>query len=195
MTLAVMIGVCFLLIALTGGDLRRLATVRLKAGWLILLALALQLLLFAIPGTTRLLAPAATTLHITSYLMLILFAALNARTPGLALALLGLTLNTTAICANGGRMPISLSTWTATGRASSQIANNGHYNNNALATAHTHLAFLGDIFPLPAAIPLANAFSIGDILLLLGATYFVYRHCKPDQPIRNRHRALGWKRS
>jgi hypothetical protein len=70
--------------------------------------------------------------------------------------------------------------WKTTGKAGGDITGTGHYNNNVLATAHTHLGFLGDVLPLPAAVPFANAFSVGDLLLLLGATFFVYRHCAPS---------------
>ena len=40
---------------------------------------------------------------------------------------------------------------------------------------HTHLAWLGDIFAIPSVVPLANAVSIGDVLIVLGTVAFVYR--------------------
>ena len=179
MTLGIILAASLLLAVAAGADLRALADVRLRATWLIIVAFALQLLVFAIPGTANVLSGTAVEVHIMSYGLLLLFAAANLSQPGFTLAMVGLALNTTVIVANQGRMPVLLSVWETTGRASSDITRSGHYNNNVLATAHTHLGFLGDVFPLPASIPLSNAFSVGDILLLLGGTFFVYRHCTP----------------
>jgi uncharacterized protein DUF5317 len=176
-TLGILLGGGIVLAAAAGANVRRLADVRLESSWLIALAFSLQLLLFAIPWTTRLFGGAATAVHMASYLLLLLFAAANLRKPGFGLATLGLALNATVIAANHGRMPVALSVWKTTGKAGAEITRSGHYNNNVLAGAHTHLGFLGDVLPLPAAVPLANAFSVGDLLLLLGATAFVYRSC------------------
>lgn len=179
MTLGIILAAAILLAVAAGADLRALAEVRLRASGLIPVAFALQLLLFAVPGATIIPSGAAAEVHISSYGLLLLFAAANLSQPGFTLALAGLALNTSAIAANQGRMPVLLSVWESTGRASSDITRNGRYNNNVLDAAHTHLGFLGDVFPLPAIIPLANAFSVGDILLLLGGTFFVYRSCTP----------------
>jgi Family of unknown function (DUF5317) len=178
-TLGVLLVVGLVLAALARADLRRLADVRLKATWLIVLAFVLQLAVFAIPWTMRVFAGEAVTVHVVSYGLLLAFAAANLREPGFALAVLGLASNAAVIFLNHGRMPVALSVWRSTGKAAGAITQTGHYNNNVLATAHTHLAFLGDVLPLPAAVPLANAFSIGDLLLLVGTTVFVYRRCAP----------------
>ena len=179
MTLGILLGAGVLLAAAAGAKLRRLADVRLKATWLIAAALTLQLSVFAVPWTTRLFGGATVAVHVGSYALLILFAAANLREPGLGIAALGLASNATVIFANHGRMPVALSVWTSTGKAGEAIVRSGHYNNNVLAGAHTHLGFLGDVLPLPAAVPFANAFSVGDLLLLAGATFFVYRRCAP----------------
>jgi hypothetical protein len=178
LTLGILLAASLLLAVAAGADLRALADVRLRATWLIVVAFALQLLVFAVPGTTNLLSGVADEVHIVSYGLLLLFAAANLSRPGFTLATMGLALNTIVIVANHGRMPVLLSVWETTGKASSDITRSGQYNNNVLATAQTHLGFLGDVFPLPA---LSNAFSVGDVLLLLGATFFVYRHCTPTR--------------
>src|SRR5207237_8832553 len=115
--------------------------------------------------------------HLASYVLLIVFAAANVRVRGFGLATLGLAANAIVIFANGGRMPVPLHAWQSTGRAAADLLTTGHYNNNGAATAHTHLRFLGDVFPLPSGLPLTNTFSIGDLLLLAGATLFVYCSC------------------
>ena len=43
--------------------------------------------------------------------------------------------------------------------------------------ADANLAFLGDVFALPAWMPAANVFSVGDLLLALGAAIFVHAAC------------------
>lgn len=181
MTLGILLAVGILAAAVAGADLRRLGDVRLRHGWLILVAFALQLLVFAIPWTSRVLAGTTVTVHVVSYGLLLAFAAANLREPGFAVAALGLASNTLVIFLNHGRMPVALSVWRSTGKASGAITETGHYNNNVLASAHTHLAFLGDVLPLPASVPFANAFSIGDLLLLVGAIVFVRRRCMPVQ--------------
>jgi hypothetical protein len=179
LTLGIILAAAILLAVAAGADLRALAEVRLRASGLIAVAFALQLLLFAVPGSTIVPAGAVAEVHISTYVLLLLFAVANLNQPGFTLALAGLALNTSAIAANEGRMPVLLSVWERTGRASSDITRNGRYNNNVLDAAHTHLGFLGDIFSLPAVIPLANAFSVGDILLVLGGIFFVYQTCTP----------------
>jgi len=40
-----------------------------------------------------------------------------------------------------------------------------------------HLPWLGDVFWIPAGWPLANVFSIGDLLIMLGAGWGAHRIC------------------
>jgi Family of unknown function (DUF5317) len=44
--------------------------------------------------------------------------------------------------------------------------------------AEPRLAFLGDMFHLPASWPLSNVFSIGDILIALGIAWALHRICQ-----------------
>lgn len=149
----------------------QIVRIEIRGGALVFVALAVQLLLFVEPPSLisrGLEAP----LHVASYVLLMVFLLLNRR-PGLLIATLGLGLNALVIIANGGRMPISLHAWTATGRDPATITATGAYNNNVLAGAHAHLAWLGDIFALPASVPLATAISVGDLLILTGMIVFV----------------------
>ena len=43
--------------------------------------------------------------------------------------------------------------------------------------AHPRLALLGDVFAIPAGVPLAEVFSIGDVVIMLGVVYTAYRIC------------------
>ena len=42
---------------------------------------------------------------------------------------------------------------------------------------HPRLGFLGDVFAIPAGFPLANVFSIGDVLIVLGVGWGAHRIC------------------
>jgi hypothetical protein len=78
--------------------------------------------------------------------------------------------------------------------------------SNGLAIAvngGTRLWFLGDVFATPASWPLPNVFSVGDLIIVLGAGYASWRICggagiAPWQPAaavrarRARHRAATW---
>jgi len=157
-----------------GAPLLNLADLRLRSGGLVLGALALQLILF-----TRLASAVPTgahrPLHVLTYVMLFAFLAANLDQPGLWLAGCGILSNATVIIANGGRMPVSLHTWKAIGRDQAQILATGSDHNNVLSGPHTHLPWLGDVFALPPGLPLSNALSVGDLLLVAGMTVFVYR--------------------
>jgi MFS family permease len=157
-----------------GADLLRASGVRLRATALVFLALAIQLVIFtglreAVPTEGQ------VPLHIFSYALLVAFLAANGRRLGLVVAAAGLASNLLVILANGGRMPVSSAAWRASGRSLHSIAASGIYNNNTLAGGHPRLAWLGDIFPLPLGGLLGNAVSVGDLLIVLGLTIFVYR--------------------
>ena len=161
-----------------GANLGRLRLVQLRASWIAFVALGIQILLFT-PASRALRLPLSeSNAHLATYAALLAFVAANIRLPGFVLAATGCALNTIVIAANGGRMPVSLSSWTATGRAASDLTRHGAYNNVVLAS-HAHLAWLGDVFALPRAVPLANSLSVGDLLLLVGVIIFVFRASLP----------------
>ena len=71
--------------------------------------------------------------------------------------------NVVAIVANGGYMPVSPGALAAMGRS----AQTG-YSNSRLVT-DVRLAPLTDLFAMPTWVPAANVFSIGDVLIGVGA--------------------------
>lgn len=180
MTLAIGCLLGFGLAWAAGASPRLLVDVRLRWTGLVLAALAIQLLLFAIHMPLPDGIP-ATDAHIASYVLLLLFAVRNGRTPGFALAGLGLASNALVIFLNGGRMPVDPVAWADSAGTGAQAFAAGVYNNVAAASGSSHLAFLGDVFAVPAALPFANTFSIGDALLVAGATLFVYRNGRSNE--------------
>ena len=117
-------------------------------------------------------------LQAATYGLLALFLLFNLRGGReLWLVVLGLVANIVPILANGGRMPISLAAWKAIGGAPEQIQRTGYYANDVLAGPHSHFAWLGDVFALPASVPYSSALSIGDVLITFGLAAFIYRAC------------------
>lgn len=107
----------------------------------------------------------------TSYSLLLLFAALNVRAPGMAVILIGLALNFTVIATNGG-MPVSAEALRDAGRLGAlerlQTAGAGKHH---LQTDEDVLMPLADVIPIPP--PIAQAISIGDVLVYAGLIWLV----------------------
>ncbi len=147
-----------------GGKPGRLAHVRFRLTWAVPLALAIQLVIFSRLGDG--LEPRTIEeLHIASYVVLLGFAAANLRVRALVPVLLGLVANAAAILANHGLMPVS------PGAARTVGISPGVHDN--VFVGHGRLGFLGDVFAMPSEFPLANVFSVGDILIGIGMMLFV----------------------
>jgi hypothetical protein len=160
---------------LRGGRLDNLGQIDLKGGWLILLALLIQLLIFPFIQGKALVTIGTEYLHLLSYALLLLFALLNWREWGILAMGTGMAVNLLVIALNGGYMPTTPAALSAAGRvrAAEQLQALGHYGNNTVQTASTRLAGLSDRFHTPDWLPLANVFSLGDVLLALGLIWFL----------------------
>ncbi|MDP9406261.1 MAG: MFS transporter, partial [Actinomycetota bacterium] len=153
-----------------GGRLERLAAVRLRGLPLLVASTAIQLSLMVglVPGVR----PLQGALHLASYGLSGAFVVLNRRLPGVLLIGLGGLCNLLPIAANGGVMPASAD---ALSRAGLVAAPRGF--SNSIALADPRLARLGDVFAVPESWPLANVFSIGDVLVVAGAIWGLWRLC------------------
>jgi hypothetical protein len=158
-----------LAVPLAGGRLGALADLRLRRAWAIWAALGLAALGIGLPGLPDGLR---SLLLVAAYPVGAVFLAANRRVPGLLLAALGAALNLLVIAANGGVMPASPAALAAAGLP---VAQAGFSNSTALA--HPRLAFLGDVFAVPAAWPLSNVFSVGDLLIGAGLAWGLHRVC------------------
>jgi hypothetical protein len=155
---------------LLGGSISALAEVRFHWMALALLGLLGQVVLFSDQVTARI-GDAGPALYITSTLMVLAALLRNLRLPGLEVISAGAFLNLIAIVTNGGYMPSSPEAWTALNGVA-QLPKSG-YTNSALIGPNTPLPFLGDVFYLPHPIPFANVFSIGDVVIAVGAVWFL----------------------
>lgn len=154
----------FVLAIVLGGKPSRLVELRLRLSWAVWLALALQVPLFS-PLGEQLPEAARGPVHLASYGLLLSFAIANIRVRALVFVLLGLLLNAIVIAANGGRMPVSDGAIDAVGLSPGESSN--------VSETVDRLAFLGDVFALPSQLPLANVFSVGDLLIGFGMVAFI----------------------
>ena len=106
------------------------------------------------------------TAHIATYVIAGWFILANSRIPGLWLVGAGAALNGVVIALNGGTLPAREGALRAAGIHVSP----GQFVNSGLLS-HPRLAFLGDVFAVPAPLPLANVFSVGDVLIVLGTAW------------------------
>jgi diguanylate cyclase (GGDEF)-like protein len=92
------------------------------------------------------------------------------------LAALGISLNLIVITANGGWMPRAEELTVLLGDGGIRAANQPDLvaSNTAPMRPDTHLAWLGDTFPQPAWMPMANLVSIGDLFLSAGAAWWAF---------------------
>jgi hypothetical protein len=159
------------LVPVTGGRLTRLADIRIRHVWLIGAALGIQILVISVIPDV---GPewAHRTAHVGSYVLGIAFVVVNLHVPGLWIAALGGGANFLAIGANGGVMPASARALEIAGKTPTP---DGFANSVLVEDAR--LWFLGDIFAIPDGWPLANVFSIGDVLLVIGCGIVVHAAC------------------
>ena len=166
--LAVMLG------KLLGGKLSNLGAVSLSAKWLAFAAIGLQIAAFpsdVLPWSTP--TGAAKVLWLVSYVLLVSFLVVNRSLPGVLVVAAGVACNLFAILANGGLMPVLRSALAASG---------GGYqvHNNSIRLGHPHLAFLVDRWAAPSWVPLANVYSVGDVVIGAGVLLTVVLAMRND---------------
>jgi hypothetical protein len=184
-----------LLLAIAAGLLAGLARARYRNGhlkspdlrlvWLVPIAFLPQWLAFNLPLTRRLatdnLAAAAL---VSSQALLLVFAWFNRIQPGFWALGTGLVLNLTVISLNGGFMPVSpevvekllpdapADAWQVGERVGWNIV---------LSVTDTRLWWLSDHLLLPAWFPVRKALSIGDVLIAVGAFWYLWALGGPGQ--------------
>ena len=145
-----------------GGRISALADLHIRCSWLIAIAITAQVVAFpsALPWHTS--DTLATWLWVGSYALLVLATVVNGHIPGMRFVAIGMGFNLAAILANGGHMP-------ALPEAAAQAGLATGVDNNSETLADPQLAMLVDRWAAPEWVPLANVFSIGDVLLFVGA--------------------------
>ncbi|HWP61855.1 MAG TPA: DUF5317 family protein [Candidatus Binatia bacterium] len=146
---------------LLGGRLANLGALRIRWAPTAIVGLGVQLVLFSEPGGA-LAGTAAPAIYVASSALVLGVVLRNLALPGLPLVALGAASNLLAIVANGGYMPADPAAVASLGRSGG-----GGYSNSVVLEDPA-LRPLTDIFALPAWLPLANVFSVGDVAIAVG---------------------------
>jgi Family of unknown function (DUF5317) len=171
---------------LAGGQVGGLTSIRLRWAPLALVGLLAQVLLFLEPVVERI-GGYGVPIYVGSSALVLVVVLRNVDIPGLLAVAGGATLNLVAILANGGYMPASSAALSALGKT----VNPGY--SNSLVTSQPVLAPLTDLFALPAWLPFANIFSVGDVMIGLGVAWVVATAMRSGAPgnLPPKSRALG----
>ena len=156
---AIVVGVALGL--LLRGRLAGVGDIQLRWALLIVGGLLVQLLLFSdfVAARVGVLGP---SIYVVSSMVVLVAVLRNVDVPGMALVALGAAANQLAIVANGGFMPAG-----ADALAAQQRHAQGLYSNSA-AIPNPAFPYLTDIFAMPTWLPMANIFSVGDVLIGVG---------------------------
>jgi uncharacterized protein DUF5317 len=163
---------------LAGGRLERLGALRLRWAPLALLGLAIQVLIFSDP-VGSLVGDAGPAVYVASTAIVLIVVLRNIAIPGVGLIAIGATCNLAAIVANGGWMP-------ADGSALASVGGLPAGASNSIVVADPALGPLTDLFALPAALPLANVFSVGDVLIGAGVAVTIALAMRAASPAGKR---------
>ncbi|TMD29436.1 MAG: hypothetical protein E6I94_06620 [Chloroflexi bacterium] len=156
---AVLVGL--LVGVLAGGRASGLGRVRFRWAPLVFAGFLTQVVLFSAPVAERV-GWLGAPIYVASTALVLVVLLRNMAVPGLPIVALGALSNFLAIVANGGYMPASAGALAALGKSPA-----AGYSNSAVV-ADPALAPLTDVFALPARLPFANVFSIGDVLIGVG---------------------------
>ena len=126
--------------------------------WLIWATLVFQVIVLEVPMNPTV----AAVLHVATYASTLAFIWFNRAVAGLWVIGAGAGLNGLVIALNGGTLPANPAAVEAAGREHSMAFANSSVVENPV------LPWLGDYFAWPAPMPLANTFSIGDVLIVTG---------------------------
>ena len=183
------------------GRVANLAALPVRGAWLPLMAVALQLAFVffthadpGVPSSVR------VGVLLATYGGLIGFLLLNRRLPGVGFLLLGAGLNAAVMAANGGYMPITPEALARSGHEGQIVRREGSlfvYGSKdiVLEAGDTRLGFLSDVFGIPEELPFSATFSLGDVLIGVGAGVLIARGMAQGSGNRNRGSgigALGW---
>src|SRR4051794_8553423 len=145
----------------TGGRYEALSRLRFRWAGLAVGGLLVQIALFTATGD-ELAGPLGPAIYVASTAAVLVAVLRNVRMPGMVLVALGALSNLVAITANGGAMPADPSALVAAG------LDGAGTHTNSVVLADPGVRILTDVFAVPAWLPLANVFSVGDVLIGVG---------------------------
>ena len=166
MIILVAIPIGILVGLLARGNLGNLAGFRFRWGWVAVAGLLIQVALFT-PTGDAIAGSAGPAIYVASTLAVFLAVLRNIRLPGVPIVALGSISNLAAIIANGGFMPADAGALAIAG-----FTDAGSHTNSVVLEQPV-LQPLTDVFAIPAGIPFANVYSIGDVLIAVGIVVMI----------------------
>ena len=152
----------------------------LRRSWFLFIAVLPQLFIFYLPIAQGLVTDFAVAVTlVVSQTLLLLFGWWNRRYKAFWLLTAGLFCNLLVIVSNGGLMPMSpetLQTLISVERAEAWHPGEriGNTKDRLLLEETTNFAWLSDRFTLPRLFGYAVAYSFGDLLIAIGAFWFLW---------------------
>jgi len=173
LSLAVILGLIASFIRHRSETASQIASISLRAPWLVLVALALQVPLLRAPLVPTQQVLAVQALFLLSHLLLLSFVWLNRQLVGIQIVGLGVLCNLAVILTNGGFMPITPETLVRINPGSTldqwTVGFHYGYSKDVILLGHdTILWVLSDTLVLPPPFPWPTAFSAGDLLIAAG---------------------------
>lgn len=165
---------------LAGGQVSGIGEIRFRWAGLAAIGLLVQVVLFAGPVADRI-GTLGVPLYVGSTALVLAALLRNVALPGIWIVALGALSNMAAIAANGGYMPAS------PGALASLGLHDGLDYSNSTVVAHPALQPLTDVFAMPAGLPFANVFSIGDVLIGVGIAVVLAMAMIRARPSRQVH--------
>jgi hypothetical protein len=160
--------------------LRGIEHKKVEQFYLILLGFAIQLVIFSQEFSYSKLNFLTPILYIYSLFILLIFMVLNLQYKGIKIAGIGFLSNLAVIVSNDGYMPQDIPklelVW---GQGKVELLKQaGHFNNAISMSPNTHLNFLSDIIAIPKPRFLIGVYSIGDVVITIGITIFIFEFLK-----------------
>ncbi len=175
MLVLVVLACALALSLLTGGRLRYIQEFQLKVLPIGIGAFVVQLLIFTARGES-LLGPLLPVIYVLTLGALLVFLFVNRAVFGMPILMAGLVLNLLVISVNGGRMPADPNALIASGQPSRAeiLVRDGSAANCVLMSEETRLNMLGDRIVFPFLGAMGAAYSIGDLVAMMGEAVLVY---------------------
>lgn len=165
--------ISFIVGFLRKGNLRALAQLKLKWGWIFPLLLIVELAVFMLQNDIKFLGQISGSIYIVVYVLGLLFLFMNRKNTGFTVIFIGVFLNFIVMVMNGGRMPVSVEAAAVLDPGYIEALKESLYAKHTMLTSSTNLGFLGDIIPISDPYPRTQIISIGDIIMNIGIFFFI----------------------
>jgi hypothetical protein len=186
-SLAIVAGVALLVVVVTRGSFRQLYRLPIQSVWMVVVALAIQLVLAFVDIPSDRLDDLGFALVMASYAFLLAFCFVNLRVPMMWVIALGIALNALVIGLNRGMPTAPNEVTTRSGRTVEdpieRTAKHRPESDDDL------LQFLGDRYRVPE--PIDELLSVGDIVIGIGVVLVFYRGSRVRRRPRTRSERMA----